>query len=751
LDFSNSQLIFSLVSIFFLILLAKTTRYRWLLVTFNILLGTRYLAWRALYTLNHSSSVGLTLSIILFLAEAYGFIQIGLFFVQSSFATNPIPPPLASDERLPTVDIFIPIYNEPEEIIYRTIVGCQAQDYPAEKKEVYVLDDGRRKEIKQLAEKLGCHYLTRPDNKYAKAGNLNNGLKYSHGEIIAFFDCDQVPVGSFLKETIAFFQDPEVGFLQTPQHFYNQEFFQRNLKKQEIGHEQDLFFHVAQPGRDYFNSAFFCGSGGLCRRSALEAIGGFTQYADIEDLPTSIELHAKGYKSVYLDKDLCAGISPESCSGYINQRKRWTRAAMQVFILNNPIFKKGLTFAQKISYFYTLYYFFLGFPRIVIVAWPLTYLLIDIPPIISPIVPILHYFTAYQVSVTITMDCFTKRHRNFFFNDVYETVVSFPVAAAALSALLLPKKQQVTVTPKGERFEKSQITPSLYPHIVLFCLLLLGVGRGLYKINLGGFNDSGLIICSFWGAYNVLVLLIAILSAREQPQKRNSFRIDKQIKAELILPDKVVSCFTKEISDTGCCVMLTKAEILPESEITLKLIGSSAEINDLQGRITRYDREGKKAFNLGIEFTNIDEATRQKIIRLIYSPADSWQEDHLHEKSIWSSFSTFFSSPQILFVKDRILRRFTPRFNITLPCEIALPDKTITGRTKNISVTGLSLQVIGELKLPEEIDIKLMRQDKIARVRGKVIGNTFKGKETSIGVKFLEPYRGRDLWEELGY
>jgi cellulose synthase (UDP-forming) len=483
----------------------------------------------------------------------------------------------------------------------------------------------------------------------------------------------------------------------------------------------------------------------------LEEIGGFTQYAEIEDLPTSIELHARGYKSIYLNKDLCAGLSPESCEGYLNQRKRWTRAAMQIFLLKNPLFKKGLTVPQKLNYFATLYYFFLGIPRIIINAWPLTHLLIDIPPIVTTIIPILHYFAAYQLSITIAMNCFTERHRNFFFNDVYETIVSFPIAAAALSALFRPKKLQVTVTPKGEKFEKSHITRSLFPHMVLLGLLILGLGRGLSKINIDGLDDPGRIICAFWGAYNILVLLIAIISARELPQHRSSFRIDKQIKVELSLPDKVVSCVTREISDTGCCVILTKPEVLPNSEITLKLIGDSIEIADLKGKITRYDREEKRKFNLGIQFVDIDEATRQKIIRLIYSPADSWQEDHLPTKSIWSLFSTFLNSPLVIFVKDQILRRFTPRFNLALFCEIVLADKTIAGKTKNISTSGLLVNIPGNNELPEEIDITLMRQDKTVKLRGKVISNTPRGEETRIGVEFLEPYQGKNIWKELGY
>jgi len=169
------------------------------------------------------------------------------------------------------VDVFIPTYNEPVDIVRRTLIGALAIDYPD--KRIYVLDDGRRPEIQILTEGLGALYITRPDNRQAKAGNLNHALGLTSGELVAVFDADHVPVRSFLRSTVGFFGDPRVALVQTAQHFFNPDPYERNLKLTgRIPPEQHFFYHVIQCGNDFWNSAFFCGSCAVLRRSALEPV-----------------------------------------------------------------------------------------------------------------------------------------------------------------------------------------------------------------------------------------------------------------------------------------------------------------------------------------------------------------------------------------------------------------------------------------------------------------------------------------------
>src|SRR5262249_4924596 len=213
--------------------------------------------------------------------------------------------PPAPVRALPSVDVFVPTYNEPVEIVRRTLIGAIAIDYP--RKQVFLLDDGRRPAFEALARELGCFYLTRSDNAHAKAGNLNAALKRTHGELVAIFDADHVPVRGFLRKTVGYFEDAGVAFVQTAQHFFNPDPYERNLNLQgRIAPEQTFFYHVIQPGNDFWNSAFFCGSSAVLRRSAVQSIGGFKTQTVTEDAHTALELHAAGGRSVYLALPLAA-------------------------------------------------------------------------------------------------------------------------------------------------------------------------------------------------------------------------------------------------------------------------------------------------------------------------------------------------------------------------------------------------------------------------------------------------------------
>lgn len=172
------------------------------LIIVVIVLGIRYFIWRTFYTLNFETTLSSIISIILYIAELYGYIHLILFYFQTYRPTDWKTP--SECNEFPSVDVFITTINEPIEIIKRTAIACKSLDWPTDKLNVYILDDGGRKEVKQLAEKLSCNYITRQDTKGAKAGNINNALKLTNGEFIFLLDVDHTPVRSYLKETIPF-------------------------------------------------------------------------------------------------------------------------------------------------------------------------------------------------------------------------------------------------------------------------------------------------------------------------------------------------------------------------------------------------------------------------------------------------------------------------------------------------------------------------------------------------------------------
>ncbi|HKS37251.1 MAG TPA: cellulose synthase catalytic subunit, partial [Verrucomicrobiae bacterium] len=293
-----------------------------------------YLSFRLASTLCLDSWSDAIASVLFFLSEAFIHFRIALGNLsllrltdRSAEADDSQRAVLAGD-YVPAVDVFVPTYSEPVEMLRRTIIGCQAMKYP--RKTVYLLDDQRRPAMKQLAEELGCRYLDRADNRHAKAGNLNHALPLSHGELIVCFDADFVPSSDFIERTVGFFRDPDVALVQTPQNFFNEDAVTRNLGLEHaLEDEQRLFFRTLQPGRDALNAIVCHGSCFVARRSALEAIGGIPTETITEDWATSIKLQAAGYRLYYLNEPLSAGMSADRCGEFIQQRSRWAQGTLQ--------------------------------------------------------------------------------------------------------------------------------------------------------------------------------------------------------------------------------------------------------------------------------------------------------------------------------------------------------------------------------------------------------------------------------------
>ncbi|MEL6326496.1 MAG: glycosyltransferase, partial [Cyanobacteria bacterium J06626_23] len=298
---------------------SRTSEYlHLLLVVLSGLTTLRYLYYRTSYTINFDSALDLTFSLLLYAAELYAIATLVLSYFQTLKIRERRAIPLDTwpQDQWPSVDIYIPTYNEDVDIVRKTVLGALNIDYPAPKKQVYILDDGRapkyqarRRTLQAMCAELGCSLLTRDNNDHAKAGNINTALAKTQGELVLILDCDHIPVRGFLQETVGFFFNDNVALVQTPHWFYNPDPFERNLLtggKIPVGNE--LFYKVLQKGNDFWNAAFFCGSAAVIRRPYLLEIGGIATETVTEDCHTSLRLHSLGYQTVYYDKIMVAGL-----------------------------------------------------------------------------------------------------------------------------------------------------------------------------------------------------------------------------------------------------------------------------------------------------------------------------------------------------------------------------------------------------------------------------------------------------------
>jgi cellulose synthase (UDP-forming) len=673
-------------------LLSWKKKGRQIILALTLLLYVRYLVWRGAYTLNIDDWAGLLISSMVLLAEAYGLVQLMFFTFQAWRPVERQSPPI---HRYPTVDLLVTVVNEPLAILRRTLVGCTSQEYPADKYQVYVLDDGHRQDVRDLAGSMGCHYIARESLDHAKAGNLNHALPQTSGELIAVFDTDHVPTSSFLRETVGFFEDERVAIVQTPHHFYNPDIFQKNLRlEKELKNEQALFFRTLQPGRDAHNSAFFAGSSGLFRRKPVMEIGGFQTETITEDIHTSMLIHARGYESRYLNKVLAAGLMPETFSGYLKQRTRWAIGCVQMFLKCNPMTVRGLTLAQRIDYLGSVYYFFHGVPRVICLAAPLSALLLGVSPVHATVGELVHLFGSYFFASLVMMRTVTGGTRNAFWADVYETAMCFSLSKATIATVLRPRKSRAfVVTPKGEKLEKRGIREAVtvIPHLTLFGLLIAGMAAGI-QVWLNDRATPGLEVSLFWAAVNLFLLTLAILTANELPQWRNSFRLPRRMPCELSSGNVRMAGVTKDLNEEGACVETKAPLLLTTGLLTLHLHGSSGARVAVQGLMTRQEKTGS-GFEIGVGFVELDEVARRAITAHMFNPATVWTDGKERQPGIWDSFWSLVTALRSAWQSRRPARRHFPRVKRELECEIEFHGRSYSGRTNDISFLGLSVAI----------------------------------------------------------
>ncbi len=674
-------------------LLSWKNRGRQIILALTLFLYARYLLWRGLYTLNTGDWPSMVISGTVLLAEGYGLLQL-MFFTFQAWKPVERQPPAVTTPR--TVDILVTVVNEPLEILRRTLVGCLSQDYPADKYKVYVLDDGRRDEVRALAQSMGCGYVRRPNRDHAKAGNLNHALQRTTGELVAVFDTDHVPTSRFLAETVGFFDAERVAIVQTPHHFYNPDIFQKNLRlESELKNEQALFFRVLQPGRDAHNSAFFAGSSGLFRRRALMEIGGFQTDTITEDIHTSMLIHARGYESRYLNKVLAAGLMPETFAGYLKQRTRWAIGCVQLFMKCNPLMVRGLTMTQRIDYLGSIFYFFHGLPRVICLAAPLSALLLGISPVHAGVVALVHFFGVYFWASLVMMRTVSRGTRNAFWADVYETAMCFSLASATVATLIRPHKSQAfVVTPKGEKLEKRGIDQAwtVVPHLLLLGSLVAGLTVGVQTwLTHGAF--PGLEVSLFWGGANLVLLALAILCADELPQWRNVFRLPRRIPCELSCGSSRVNGVTKDLSEIGAGIEVQELFLPTSQVVTLNLALGRNRNMAFKGVVTRQERLEPSGFEVGVKFLDQDEAGIDGLIGDLFVREDAWEVDGEMAPSTWSSFRSLFTAFRAMAHSRRPSRRRFPRATCRAACRLVFHHQMYTAYVMDMSFSGLAVHI----------------------------------------------------------
>lgn len=589
---------------------------RAVVTVFTALISFRYFIWRFVQTvLPFKGTASETFWVYaVYFFELMAFAEVCIFLLIMTRTNNRSK---EADEyekdcsRLPSVDVFIPTYNEGLDVLEKTIFGAKHLDYPDFK--VWVLDDSRREWLRDFCRDNEIGYLTRPDNLHAKAGNINNGLKHTSGELFAIFDADFVPCRNFLRRTVGFFtHNEDIGLVQTPQHFFNRDPIQLNLGLEKLlPDEQRLFFDSMAPSRDSWGAAFCCGSCSIARRKAVEKVGGIPTSSITEDLLTTLCLLTVKYRTVYLNEALSHGMSSESINGYFIQRGRWCRGGIQCFFVpEGPLRAKGLTFLQRVL-FSPYSWIIQPVTRFMMLAVPLVYLWFNYVP--------LHLansreLVAFQMPLFLVyflaMRWLTGKKYVPLLSSAVNIFGLFRLLPVMLSSLIKPFGVPFRVTPKGSASHTGIDWYVLIAAGTMMVLTLIGLVLNLipeYRIitHVEFFN-----YVVFWGSLNIFLLAFALLLCYDVPRRRQEERFPVQ--ETILFHGK--PAILEELSLTGGKIHLSAEEQnVP--------VGSSVslEIPEITGKVTGIALGLDENWHFILRFTDLLPKQREDIIVKLFT------------------------------------------------------------------------------------------------------------------------------------
>lgn len=588
-----------------------------LLTIFTAIYIIYYMWWRTNYTLN--SSV-LFFSIILLIAEAQGAINFFLFALMTwNVDKEKTPKPLEGV----TVDVFVPTYNEDISILEATLTGCLNMRY---KHTTYVLDDGRRKEVEILAKQLGCEYLTRDDNKHAKAGNINAALKKTKGQFIVVLDADMVPQPDFIEKTLGYFSNSKTAIVQLPQEFYNLDSVQHQ-DNVSYWHEQQLFYHVIQPGKNVINAAFWCGSPSIVRRDALEEIGGVATESITEDFLTSIKLNSKGWNIKYHHEVLAFGIAPQSLHAFNLQRLRWAQGAMKIFKSKyNPLIVPGLTLKQRLSHFTAIFTYFDSYQKLIYLLVPSIILITGSMPIkVVNVYDFIAHWLPYFFLTMMTNIALGRGYFKYFEVEKYNTLKIFTFIKASLS-LLWSKNMIFKVTPKTvDSSIKMKERRELKGQITLFIIVLSSIAIGaintIWNVFFSYSSTVSAAIAIFWAIFNGYILFISMYDVLKRMYFRNDYRFPIELNSKIIeLTGNRFDTIISDISRSGISLATIDTSELQnelQNEMSLDIYLPDGVLN-ISGNVvySRVTDDGKR--KVGMKFNELSLEARIRLNKFLF-------------------------------------------------------------------------------------------------------------------------------------
>ncbi|MDN6428632.1 MAG: glycosyltransferase [Propionibacterium sp.] len=420
--------------------------------------------------------------------------------VREGIRDHPEAWPMHLGGRPVTVEVFITACGEPVDVLRRTVTATLAM---TGRHRTWILDDGRSDEVAALAQELGARYVRRPTSNGAKAGNVNYALTLAKGALFAILDADFVPRPDMLTEMVPFFADRTVAFVQGPQVYGNMD----NVISRGAGYMQTVFYRFIQTGRNQFNAAFCVGTNVVFRREAVTEIGGMYTGSKSEDVWTSILLHERGWRSIYIARTVAVGDTPDTIESYLKQQTRWATGGFELLFTHFPWSpRRRLTVDQRIQYGVTSTFYLTGIMPLVLLIVPPMQIFLDLAPIAastSVATWVVFYLGFYGTQVLVAFFSMGS----FRWEVFLLSIVTFPAYVKALWSALTVRDQVWQAT--GAKRRATSPFAHIVPQILTAVFLLLTSAVGAWK--LGHTTDGALALV--WNGVNTVIFLGFLLQA----------------------------------------------------------------------------------------------------------------------------------------------------------------------------------------------------------------------------------------------
>jgi cellulose synthase (UDP-forming) len=580
---------------------------------FAIAVTGAYLTWRL------TSTIALAwwwVAIPLFVVEVHNAFGLVLYTIALwSLDSGPLPEPVPL--RGTRVAVLIPTYNEPSDVLLPTIAATIALK---PKHETWVLDDGHRDEIRELAESLGARYLTRPTNEHAKAGNLNHALDHIDADIIGVLDADHVPTARFLTALLPYFEDPKLAFVQSPQDFYNLESFEHERRRNgQIFNEEAVFYRVIAPAKNRWHAPFWCGTCALVRVSALRSVGGVSTDSLTEDIHTTIRMYRKGWTGAYHNEVMARGLAPDDATAYLIQRNRWALGAMQVLRRENPLFAPGLAIGQRLAFMTTLFGWFDSWRTFAYIVIPLAVVGTGAVPIDAPGEIFAPFFLFTLGIQFIALRLLARGYYPPVLSVLFE-VLRMPAVLPATLALVWPDRAATfKVTPKGRSAVGGKKVP--VPRLLSVLAVASSIGLVWFTATLLGLSPIDYAVpwaaigAAVFMAMNLALLIAAIKrirSSRFAGNRRAGTRLPVQV--PIVIAGQHGELLDLSVSGAGVRVPAPVDLDVGELWLTLDLPSGRLE---LQVEVRRNRMEGGSEI-LGLAFASGQEKTIAELAVAIF-------------------------------------------------------------------------------------------------------------------------------------